>query len=58
MYKMSNRSLVGRLFMVPLFLIVLVSEIVTGKADDWHYSIRKLRMRMEDFANKRFPLDK
>lgn len=58
MYKMSKRSMAGRLCMLPLFLIVLVSEIVTGKADDWHYSIRKLRMRMENFANKRFPIDK
>lgn len=58
MYKMSKRSLAGRLSMVPLFLIVLIAEIVTGKADDWHCSIRKFRMRMEDFANKKFPIDK
>lgn len=56
MYKMSKRSLIGRVLMIPVFLPVLVIECILNKADDWSYSVRRLRMRMEKFANDKFPL--
>lgn len=56
MYKMSKKSLAGRIILSPLFLIVLVVEAVLNKADDWSYSVRRLRIKMTDFVDEKFPL--
>lgn len=56
MYPMSKKSLIGRIFMLPFILPVILVEAFLSKCDDWYYPIRRLRMRMEDFANNKFPL--
>lgn len=56
MYKMSKRSLIGRILMIPAFLPVVVIEFILNKADDWGCSVRRLRMQMEKFADDKFPL--
>lgn len=56
MYRMSKKSLAGRIILSPLFLLVLVVETVLNKADDWSYSVRRLRIKMTDFVDEKFPL--
>ena len=56
MYKMSKRSLAGRIIVAPLFLLVLIVEEALNKADDWSYSVRQLRIKMTDFVDEKFPL--
>ena len=56
MYKMSKKSLAGRIILSPLFLLVLVVETALNKADDWSYSVRSLRIKMTDFIDEKFPL--
>lgn len=57
MYKMSKKSLAGRIMLVPLFFIVLVIEAILNKADDWSYHVRRIRIKMTDFVDKKFPLE-
>lgn len=56
MYKMSKKSLIGRIALLPVFLPVIALELLLNKADDWSFSIRRLRRRMEQFADDKFPL--
>lgn len=56
MYKMSKKSLAGRVILSPLFLLVLVVEATFNKAEDWSYSVRRLRIKMTDFVDEKFPL--
>lgn len=56
MYKMSKKSLAGRIILSPLFLLFLVMEAALNKAEDWSYSIRRLRIKMTDFVDEKFPL--
>lgn len=56
MYRMSKKSLAGRIVMAPLFFIVLVIEVTLNKADDCGYYVRRLRIKMTDFVDKKFPL--
>ena len=58
MYRMSKKSLAGRVVMAPLFFIVLVIEVTLNKADDWGHYVRRLRIKMTDFVDKKFPLAK
>lgn len=57
MYKMSKKSLAGRIILVPLFFIVLVIEATLNKADDWNHHVRRIRIKMTDFVDKKFPLE-
>lgn len=57
MYKMSKKSLIGRIALLPVFLPVIALELILNKADDWSFSIRRLRRRMEKFADDKFPLE-
>ena len=56
MYKMSKKSLTGRTIVLPAFIIILAVELILSKADDWNYSIRRLRIRMTEWVDKKFPL--
>ncbi|WPJ52991.1 hypothetical protein [Klebsiella phage vB_KpnM_KpVB3] len=56
MYKMSKKSLTGRIIVLPVFIIILVVESILDKADDWNYSVRRLRIRMVEWIDKKFPL--
>lgn len=56
MYKMSKKSLAGRVVVSPLFLLVLVVGAELNKAEDWSYSVRRLRIKMTDFVDEKFPL--
>ena len=56
MYKMSKKSLTGRIIVLPVFIIILVVESILNKADDWSYSMRRLRIRMTEWIDKIFPL--
>lgn len=56
MYKMSKKSLTGRIIVLPVFIITLVVESILDKADDWNYSVRRLRIRMVEWIDKKFPL--
>nr|DAE47774.1 MAG TPA: hypothetical protein [Caudoviricetes sp.] len=56
MYKMSKRSLAGRVIVSPLFLLVLLVEAVLNKTEDWGYSVRRLRIKVTDFVDEKFPL--
>lgn len=56
MYKMSKKSLAGRVVVSPLFLLVLVVGVELNKAEDWSYSVRRLRIKMTDFVDEKFPL--
>lgn len=56
MYRMSKKSLAGRIVMAPLFFIVLVIEVTLNKADDWSRHVRRFRIKMTDFVDKKFPL--
>lgn len=56
MYKMSKKSLIVRIALLPVFLPVIALELILNKADDWSFSIRILRRRMEKFADDKFPL--
>lgn len=56
MYKMSKKSLTGRIIVLPAFIIILAVELILSKADDWSYSIRRLRIRMTEWVDKKFPL--
>lgn len=56
MYRMSKKSLAGRIVMAPLFFIVLVIEVTLNKADGWGCHVRRLRIKMTDFVDKKFPL--
>ncbi len=56
MYKMSKKSLTGRIIVLPVFIIILVVESILNKADDWSYSMRRLRIRMTEWIDKKFPL--
>lgn len=55
-HKMSKKSLMGRIIVLPVFIIILVVELILNKADDWNYSVRRLRVRMTDWIDKKFPL--
>ncbi|QWX10281.1 hypothetical protein PRB90_gp12 [Klebsiella phage BUCT610] len=55
MYRMSKKSLTGRIIVAPLFFIVLVVEATLNKADDWNYYVRRIRIKMTDFVDKKFP---
>lgn len=57
MYKMSKKSLAGRIILVPLFFIVLVIEAILNKADGWNYHVRRIRIKMTDFVDKKFPFE-
>lgn len=57
MHKMSKKSLAGRIILVPLFFIVLVIEAILNKADDWNYHVRRIRIKMTDFVDKKFPFE-
>lgn len=56
MYKMSKKSLTGRIIVLPVFIIILVVESILNKADDWSYSVKRLRIRMNEWIDKKFPL--
>ena len=56
MYKMSKKSLTGRIIVLPVFIIVLAAELILNKADDWNYSVRRFRIRMTVWVDKNFPL--
>lgn len=56
MYRMSKKSLAGRIILAPLFFIFLVIESTLNKADDWSYHVRSIRIKMTDFVDKKFPL--
>lgn len=56
MHRMSKKSLAGRIILSPLFFLVLVVETVLNKAEDWSYSVRRLRIKMTDFVDEKFPL--
>lgn len=56
MHKMSKKSLTGRIIVLPVFIIILVVESILNKADDWSYSMRRLRIRMTEWIDKKFPL--
>ena len=58
MHRMSKKSLAGRIVMAPLFFIVLVVEVTLNKADDWSCHVRRFRIKMTDFVDKKFPLEK
>lgn len=58
MYKMSKKSLTGRIIVLPVFIIILVVESILNKADDWSYSVKRLRIRMNEWIDKNFHLDK
>ncbi|QZB87207.1 hypothetical protein seszw100S_69 [Salmonella phage seszw] len=51
MYKMSKKSLIGRIALLPVFLPVIALELILNKADDWSFSVRRLRRRMEKLLN-------
>ena len=57
MRRMSKRSLAGRIIVLPLFFIILVIEATLSKADDWSYSVRRIRIKMTDFVDEKFPLE-
>lgn len=57
MRKMSKKSLAGRIILVPLFFIVLVIEAILNKADDWNYHVRRIRIKMTGFVDKKFPFE-
>ena len=57
MYKMSKKSLFGRIMMLPIFDPVVVIEFVLDKCFDWSRSVHKLRIRLQIFADDKFPLD-
>lgn len=54
-YKMSKKSLIGRIIILPVFIIILVVELILNKADDWSYSMRRLKIRMTEWIDKKFP---
>lgn len=56
MYKMSKKSFIGRVAMLPFFLPVVMIEAILNKCDDWASSVHRLRIRMERFADRKFPL--
>lgn len=56
MYKMSKKSLAGRIILSPLFLLILVMEAILNKADDLSYSVRRLKIKMTYFVDEKFPL--
>ena len=56
MHKMSKKSLIGRIALLPVFLPVIALELILNKADDWSFSIRRTRRRMEKFADDKLPL--
>ena len=56
MYKMSKKSLTGRIILLPIFFLVLAMEVILNKADDWSHSVRRLRIKMTDFVDEKFPL--
>lgn len=56
MYRMSKKSLVGRIILAPLFFIILVIEVVLNKTDDLSCHVRRIRIKMTDFVDKKFPL--
>lgn len=58
MYRMSKKSLAGRIIVAPLFFIILVVEVMLNKADDWSCHVRRIRIKMTDFVDKKFPLEK
>ncbi|UPU16116.1 restriction-modification system S subunit [Escherichia phage ZCEC13] len=55
-HKMSKKSLTGRIIVLPVFIIILVVESILNKADDWSYSVKRLRIRMNEWIDKKFPL--
>lgn len=55
-HKMSKKSLIGRIIVLPVFIIILVVESILNKADDWSYSVRRLRIKMTEWIDKIFPL--
>lgn len=57
MYKMSKRSIIGRLAILPAFIPVVLMEALLNKAEDWSFSVRKLRRSMERWCDNKFPLD-
>lgn len=57
MHRMSKKSLVGRIILVPPLFIVLVIEAILNKADDWSYHVRRIRIKMTDFVDKKFPFE-
>ncbi len=57
MRRMSKKSLAGRIILVPLFFIVLVIEAILNKADAWNYHVRRIRIKMTDFVDKKFPFE-
>lgn len=52
-HKMSKKSLTGRIIVLPVFIIILVVESILDKADDWNYSVRRLRIRMVEWIDKK-----
>ena len=56
MYRMSKKSLAGRIIVAPLFFIILVIEAMLNKADDWSCHARRIRVKMTDFVDKKFPM--
>lgn len=56
MYKMTKKSLAGRLLFLPVFVPVLLLEAFLNKADDWSYPVSRLRRKMEAWVDKVFPL--
>lgn len=55
-HKMSKKGLIGRIIVLPVFIIILVVELILNKADDWSYSMRRFRIRMNEWIDKNFPL--
>lgn len=56
MYKMSKKNFIGRLFMLPVFVPVVVLEFMLYKAEDMAPAVHRLRVKMERFADDKFPL--
>jgi len=56
MYKMTKKSLAGRLLFLPVFVPVILLEALLNKADDWSYAVTRVRRKMEAWVDKKFPL--
>lgn len=52
-HKMSKKSLTGRIIVLPVFIIILVVESILNKVDDWSYSVKRLRIRMNEWIDKK-----
>lgn len=56
MYKMSKKSFIGRCAMMPVFVPVVIAAWPMEKIGDASFYVRKAEDKLEQFANKYFPL--